>query len=80
MAVSAFISADWKKDCKRKIPLNGKDVLFTVLTVIKHGQRWDFKERLSEIKRSTFERVVEKYMIAISDYLYDQCVKHVEEK
>jgi len=62
-----------------KCAYNGKDFLFMILVVFKHGGNWDFLGRLFRIKGPTFERMIIKFLKLFSDFVFDELVEKVSE-
>ena len=58
----------------RQSPFTGKDVLFMVITVLKHGGNWHLLGRIFKIKGPTFERLIMNFIRLITDEFYRQFV------
>ena len=69
-----FITSKYNIGRGRKSPFSGNDVLFMVLTVLKHGNNWDLVGRIFKIKEPTFGRLVMKFVHLISERFYHQFV------
>ncbi|ETW04038.1 hypothetical protein H310_04424 [Aphanomyces invadans] len=54
--------------------LQDHDVLFMVLTVLKHGGTWDYMGRRFGLKGPTFQRLVIRYLAIIDPMLYETYV------
>ena len=80
LAVSTFVSANWNTGRGRKTKVEAKDVLFMMMTVLKHGQQWDFTARLFKMKTCTFERIISGFINMLAPHLYETCVRKLEEK
>ena len=65
------ISTNWNTGRGRKTAFGGKDVLFMLLTSLKHGGKWDYMRGLFRIKRSVFQRLMKSFLDVVSPFLYD---------
>ena len=59
----------------QKCKVSGKDILFMLLIVLKHGGHWDLLGRIFKIKGPTFERMITLYVTFISSVQYKTYVK-----
>ena len=59
---------------------SGKDVLFMLLMVAKHGGKWDFLALMFKAKAPTFERMVILLLELVSEVLYVRFVVRMQEK
>ena len=78
--VDDYMSKNWNAGRGKRTQYKDQDVLLITLSVLKHGQQWNFKIRPFSVKCSTFERLVNGFLRMISEYMYDVCVARVEEK
>ena len=69
-----FITSKFNVGRGRKSPFTSKDVLFIVITVLKHGGNWDLLGRVFKIKGPTFERLIMIFIRLITDEFYRQFV------
>ena len=53
-----------------------KDVFFMVLAVVKHGGLLDFVARMFELKRSTFERLIIRFVKLFSMIVFHKMVDY----
>lgn len=68
--LSGHVAKNWKVGRGRKLLHCPKDVIFMVLTVVKHGGNWDFLGNMFKIKGPTFEKLIMGYMKVIWERLY----------
>ena len=78
--IEDYVSKNWNVGRGKRTQYKAQDVLFMTLTVLKHGQQWNFTARLFSIKCSTFERLITGFLRMISETLFNLCVARVEEK
>lgn len=71
---SNFISTKWNVGRGRKSSCKGKDVLFMMLTVLKHGGNWDYLAGMFCMKGPTFERMIVNFIQLLSEHWYKQWV------
>ena len=60
----------------RKCEHKPKDVLFMVLSVLKHGGTWDFLARMFGQKTSAFERMILRFIKMLSEAVYEHYVNN----
>ena len=46
------------------------------LTFLKHDSQWDHAARMFNLKGSTFERLIMKFILMISEFVYQALVKN----
>lgn len=68
-------STNWNTVRVRKSAFKGKEVLFMMLKVLKHGGKWDFIGQMFIIKGATFEKLIVGLMKIVSHPHYDYQVK-----
>jgi len=74
------IVENWNTGRGRRSPFKAMDVFFMLLTTMKHGGSWDVLGKMFNIKTSTFERTVVKFLSMISPHMYETFVKGVPTK
>lgn len=58
VALETHISANWNIGRGRKFSHLPMDVLFIMLSILKHGGTWDFQTQMFRIKPPTFQRMI----------------------
>lgn len=74
---SNILDVIWEKynvRCRRKSPYTTKDVLFMTLTTLRHGGQWEVSARTFGLKNTTFQRPIRKFIIMLSEPLYQGLV------
>jgi len=74
------IVENWNTGRGRRSPYKGMDVLFMLLTTMKHAGSWDALGQMFAIRGPTFERVIIKFLNIISPHLYEKFVESVQAK
>ena len=69
-----FITSKYNVGRGRKSPFSGKDVLFMLFTVLKHGGNCHLLRRIFRIKGPTFERLLMNFIRLTSEEFYRQFV------
>lgn len=68
--LESFVLQNYNSGRGKKCHVTGKDMLFMLLTVMKHGGHWDILGRVFKIKGPTFERMITKFIRLVSDHIY----------
>ena len=69
-----FFLANWNIGRGRKSAFSGDDVLFMLLSTLKHGVPWDFLGKMFKIKGPSFERTIVNFLRVIFGSLFDENV------
>lgn len=59
----------------RKSHHTGKEMLFMILTVLKHGGQWEIIAKVFSLKGPSFERMMTKFIDLLYESLYEALVK-----
>lgn len=76
LEIFEHVSATYNVGRGRRSDVSGKDAFFMTLVVLKHGGLWDELARGFNMKGPTFERLITRYVVLISDYMYNLHVRH----
>ena len=74
------IEARWNRGRGRRCNYEAKDVLFMILTVLKHAGQWDLLAHVFGLKAPTFERIVISMLKTISTFAYERYVESMSGK
>ena len=76
-AVSGDVMQKWNVGRGRKSQYTGKDALFMLLTVLKHGGSWDSLAQMFKIKGLTFGKIICRFMNIVWEVSYELMVERV---
>lgn len=74
------IEARWSTGRGRRCSYSAKDVLFMLLSVLKHAGQWDLLARVFGLKAPTFERIVIVMLRTVSALAYERYVAQMLHK
>ena len=74
------IESKWNHGRGKRSTFSGKDALFMLLTVLKHGSLRDFLALMFKLGSGTFERTMINMLNTVCDYAYDRYVTKVLRK
>ena len=72
--LESFIVRNYNVGRGRRSSHTACDVLFMMMTELKHGGQWDHSARKFGMKGPTFERLIMNFIRMLSDYAYDAFV------
>lgn len=78
--IETHVLSTWNTGRGRKSSQQPKDVLFMLLTVLKHAGHWDFLGKMFHIKGPTFEKLIYGFLSCISEVLYSTFVDEFRER
>lgn len=67
LTFSEFVKGHYKKGSGNESNASGKDIFLMPLKAIKHEGHWDVLERVFETSGPTFERMISRFAMLISD-------------
>ena len=78
--VEEKVESEWNTGRRRKSQHYPKDVLFMLLSTLKHAGHWDFNSKMFGVKGPTFERMIIGFAERVVDILYEIVVLRWEER
>lgn len=79
LILSKYTSSKHNVSRRRKSNLSEKDMLFTSMYVLNHGEQWDFTDKLFNIANCTIEHQVNKELQLIGSVIFENLVMRAEE-
>lgn len=74
------VTKEWIVGRGRKYSLKGKDEFFMLLTILKHGETWEFLGQMFKVKAPNFEKPITNFLNIISPHLYDRLVVYAAKR
>lgn len=78
--VCDIVMTCWNVGRGRKSTMKGKDMLFMMLTVMKHGGKWDFLGQMFKIKGPTFEKMIVNFMHVVGPPLVSGLIEDIRKE
>lgn len=75
---SKFLLESYIVGLGHKSQHTAKDVLLLTLTVLKYSGQWDFLAEMLNLKESTFERLITRFIELLSTHLFESLVLGVK--
>jgi len=80
LKIRDHVTRNWNVVRGRKSQHKPKDVLFMLLSVLKHAGSWDFLAKMFQIKGPTFEKLISGFHSTAADTMYELFVLRVRDK
>ena len=73
--VRSHVTRYWNVGRGRRSQFTGKDVLFMLLAVMKHGGTWDMNAHVFQIKTPTFIKTITSFCHVVAPRIYNDWVR-----
>ncbi|ETM35522.1 hypothetical protein L914_17597, partial [Phytophthora nicotianae] len=78
--VYPHVKEHWNVGRGKKCRYAARDVFFMTLTTLKHLGKWDIVARVFKIPPSSFQKMIRRFMDAVSPFLYGAFVESINDK
>jgi hypothetical protein len=78
--MESFVALNWNVGRGKKCSYGGKDVLFMLLTSLKHCGKWDIVASVFKVNPPTFQKMILKFASVVEPFLFEQFVSAVKDE